>query len=246
VVHKGCPRPQPPSKGAWTARFGETLSPVVGVVGLVGVVGGSGGVGASTFAAALAEAAAPSVLLDLDPVGGGIDVLLGIEAIAGARWSGLRVDGGHLDPALLRDGLPRWRSVAVLAADVEPSPAAALQVVEAAGALGPVVLDLPRGPAAARDALAPRCALCVLVAVAEVRELAAARAVIASLPGAPVGVVLRRGSLSSVEATAWLGVPLLGVLPPLTRPSGPPRVSARVAAGVLDGLAAPVVAGRPA
>ena len=31
--------------------------------------------------------------------GGGIDVVLGIESVPGARWSGLRVDGGHLDPA---------------------------------------------------------------------------------------------------------------------------------------------------
>ncbi|HEY7008067.1 MAG TPA: hypothetical protein VH395_03955, partial [Jatrophihabitantaceae bacterium] len=186
---------------------------------VVGVLGGSGGIGATTFAAALAEAAAPSVLLDLDPLGGGVDVLLGIEAVAGARWSGLRVDGGHLDPVLLADGLPRWRSVAVLAADAQPSAAAALQVIESAGALGPVVLDLPRAPSPVRDALVPRCALCVLVAAAEVRELAAARAVVASLPDAAVGVVLRRGSLPSADAVAWLGVPLLGLLPPLARPS---------------------------
>jgi hypothetical protein len=203
---------------------------------VVGVLGGSGGVGASTFAAALAEVAAPSVLVDLDAMGGGIDVLLGIETVAGARWSGLQVDGGHLDPALLADGLPRWRSVAVLAADAEPSAAAALQVVESAGALGPVVLDLPRAPCAVRDPLVSRCALCVLVAAAEVRELTAARAVVASLPDAALGVVLRRGSLPSADAVAWLGVPLLGLLPPLARPSSPSRVTARVAAGVLDGL----------
>jgi hypothetical protein len=205
---------------------------------VVGVLGGSGGVGATTFAAALAEAAAPSVLVDLDPIGGGLDVLLGIEMAAGARWSGLRVDGGHLDPALLADGLPRWRSVAVLAADCEPPAAAALQVVEAAGALGPVVLDLPRAPSPSRDALVSACALCVLVAAAEVRELAAARAVAASLPDAALGVVLRRGSLPSADAVAWLGLPLLGLLPPLARPSAPSRVTSRVAAGVLDGLAA--------
>ena len=63
---------------------------------VLAVVGGSGGVGASTFAAALATAAAPATLIDLDPVSGGIDVLLGIEDVPGARWSGLRLEGGRL------------------------------------------------------------------------------------------------------------------------------------------------------
>jgi len=68
---------------------------------VLGVVGGSGGVGASTFAAVLAAVTGRAMLVDLDVVGGGIDVLLGIEDVAGARWSGLRVGGGRLDPALL-------------------------------------------------------------------------------------------------------------------------------------------------
>jgi hypothetical protein len=209
---------------------------IVGSV--VGVVGGSGGAGASTFAGMLATAAAPCVLVDLDGVGGGIDVLLGIEAVPGARWSGLRVDGGHLDPGLLAAGLPRWRSVAVLAADVGPPSAdAAVQVIDTAAHLGVVVLDLPRSPGPVRDAALSRCALRVVVAVAQLRELAAARSVLASLPAGPVGVVLRRGGLPIDDAVARLGAPLLGVLPPLDR-SITPRSAARVAAGVLDGLAA--------
>ncbi len=205
---------------------------------IVGVVGGSGGAGASTFAATLATAAAPCVLVDLDAVGGGIDVLLGIESVPGARWSGLRLDGGYLDPALLARGLPHRESVAVLAADVgPPSVDAALQVIDAAAHLGVVVLDVPRSPGPVRDAALSRCALRVVVAVAQVRELAAARSVLATLPGGPVGVVLRRGGLPIDDAAARLGAPLLGVLPPLDR-AITPRSAARVAAGVLDGLAA--------
>jgi hypothetical protein len=205
---------------------------------VVGVLGGSGGVGASTFAALLAAAAAPSVLIDADPVSGGADVLLGIESVAGARWSGLRVDGGHLDPRLLADGLPRWRSVAVLAADAAPpSPSAALQVLEAASRLGTVVLDLPRAPEPVRDALLRRCVLCVVVAVAELRELTAARSVLRSLGGVAAGAVLRRGSMPTADAVGLLGVPLVGVLPALDRRSVGSRAGSRVAAGVLDGLA---------
>jgi Mrp family chromosome partitioning ATPase len=201
---------------------------------VIGVVGGSGGLGSSTFAAAIASAGAPSVLVDLDPVGGGIDVLLDIEGLPGARWSQMQLDGGYLDPVLLRDGLPRWQSVAVLAADAGPaSPAAVAQVVAAAAEIGPVVLDLPRAPSRVRAAVT--CTFTVLLAEAQVRELAAARAVLASLGDGPTGVVLRRGAVPVDDAAARLGVPLLGVLPPLDR-TGNPRAAARLAAGVLDGL----------
>jgi hypothetical protein len=207
---------------------------------VVGVLGGSGGVGASTFAAAMAAGARPSTLIDLDAVGGGVDVLLGIEGVPGARWSALRLDGGHLDPALLAGGLPRWGGVAVLAADcAPPTPMAARQVVVAAAQLGPVVVDLPRSPSPARDAALEQCALCVVVTAAEIREVASARAVLRTLPtGVVVGAVVRRGALAVDELAGLLGVAVVGVLPAVDRSSHPPRSIARVASGVLDGMAA--------
>ncbi len=202
---------------------------------VVGVIGGSGGAGASSFAAALAAAAARCVLIDCDASGGGIDVLLGIEGVPGARWSGVRLDGGRLDPRLLDDGLPRRGSVCVLAADVAPSPPAVGQVVASAAELGAVVLDLPRMACELRDAAIALCSLCVLLAVAEVRPLAAARAV--RPPDGAVGVVVRRGRVPPAEAAGMLGAPLLGVLPAISS-GAPPRAMARVAAGVWDGLRA--------
>jgi hypothetical protein len=163
---------------------------------VLGVVGGSGGVGASTFAAVLAAVAGRATLVDVDESGGGIDVLLGIEQVTGARWSGLRVGGGRLDPALLSDGLPRWGPVSVLAADTEPAAAAAAQVLDAAATLGPVVVDLARSPSPLRDTAVQRCALVLLFALADVRGLSAARAVAGGLSGAPTGLVVRRGSVS--------------------------------------------------
>lgn len=212
---------------------------------VLGVVGGSGGVGASTFAAVSAGVTPDAMLVDLDVVGGGIDVLLGIEDVAGARWSGLRVGGGHLEPALLFDGLPRWGSVPVLAADTAPgSPLAVEQVLDAAAALGPVVVDLGRCPSALRDAAAQRCSLVVLFALGEVRGLIAARAMAASLPDVPIGLVLRRGSVPAHEAAALTDLPLIGMAPSLAALGDrvldvrrPPRALARMAAGVFDGVA---------
>ncbi len=61
---------------------------------LVAVVGGRGGAGASVLATALALTAARRdlevTLLDLDPLGGGLDLLLGAEAAPGLRWGDLR------------------------------------------------------------------------------------------------------------------------------------------------------------
>lgn len=209
----------------------------------IGVIGGNGGVGASSFAAVLAATAPRSVLVALDPVGGGIDVLLAIEHEPGARWSGLRLDGGRLDPALLDEGLPRWGRVPVLAADVAPpSAAAAGQVLNAVTALGVAVLDLSRAPCAVRDVATLRCVLVVIVAGASARELAAAHAVLAGLPEqVPTGVVVRRGEIAAEQAAAMIGTPLLGRLPALRRtreldPHRLPRATARLAAGILDGL----------
>ena len=209
---------------------------------VIGVLGGSGGVGASTFAAVLAASAGPATLVDLDPVGGGIDVLLAIEDVPGARWSGIRLSGGYLDPAVLAQGLPRFGDVAVLAADVAPPSVEAVgQVIAAAACEGVVVVDLPRAPSATRDAAVAGCKLCVVVVVAELRALVAAASVLRTIEEVPAGVVLRRGGLSTTEALALLDAPLLGVLPrsehaPGQRAPRPARVADRIARGIWHGL----------
>src|SRR5690606_39625962 len=67
---------------------GETPAGAPGRI--VAVIGACGGVGSSVFAAALALSAAESgrsVLVDADPGGPGLEVLLGMEATTGAAWS---------------------------------------------------------------------------------------------------------------------------------------------------------------
>jgi len=210
---------------------------------VIGVVGCSGGVGSSTFAAVLACVAGPSLLVDVDAAGGGIDVLLGIEDAVGARWSGVRVDGGDLDPQALLNAVPRWGACGVLVADVScVLPGPLVQVVESARAAGPVVLDLPRHDCVERSAALEQCDLVVLVVRADVVGIAAAHGIAEAMLGARVGLVVRRGQVRCGDVARAVGVPMLGELPPL-RPATPalnwrrlPRSSVRVADGVIGGL----------
>ena len=78
-----------------------------------------GGAGSSTLAAALALAAAVDrdvLLVDGDLQGGGIDYLLGIESVSGARWPELSEASGLLPAAALAQALPTAGRVRVLAA----------------------------------------------------------------------------------------------------------------------------------
>jgi hypothetical protein len=215
---------------------------------VIGIVGGSGGVGASRFAAVLAATAAVafgrSLLVDLDPVGGGIDVLIGIESTPGPRWSSLQAAGGFLDPALLLAGLPAWGRVAVLACDQAALETDVVsQVVDAACRAGPVVLDLPRHRCAARDAAVSRCGFVGLVAASDVTGLTAARRIRADLDGAPVAVIARGARGSAHRSAELIGAPLAGRLPAGRRRDGTvlrydrsPGPMRRIARGVLEAV----------
>jgi hypothetical protein len=214
------------------------LCRVTGAV--LGVLGGSGGVGASTFAAVLALCAGRSVLIDLDRVGGGIDVLLGIESSPGARWSGLRLGGGRLDPAALAEGLPAWRGVPVLAADTgPPSPGAVAAVLDAARACGTVVVALPRERSPLRDEALAGCLLTVLLVRGDVGGVTAAGAVASETGDASLGAVVWERELSGAEATDLIGLPLLGAARlqrrGLVLRSRLPRGVLRLARGVIEG-----------
>lgn len=85
------------------------------------VTGASGGLGTSTLAGALALEAArrsgASVLVDADIDGGGVDVTVGVEHLAGPRWPDLAEARGEVDGGALAALLPASEECAVLAAD---------------------------------------------------------------------------------------------------------------------------------
>lgn len=195
--------------------------------------------GASTFAAVLAWVA-EGILIDLDGVGGGVDVRLGIEHLPGARWSGLHLGGGWLDPVRLAAGLPRWRGVRVLSADAPPPPGAVAAVCAAAADMATAVVDVPRVPCELRAAAVDAADVVLVLTRCTVAGLAAARCLLAGLDASVPGVVVRRGEVPLADARAELTAPVVAAMPAscavslATRP--PPRRLARIASGVLDAL----------
>ncbi|HVU60274.1 MAG TPA: septum site-determining protein Ssd [Mycobacteriales bacterium] len=159
---------------------------------VIGVFGGCGGAGTSTFSAALAMTAAArssAVLIDGDPLGGGLDVLLGAEASAGLRWGDVITTRGRLDPDSFAGALCRVGSTAVLAwgrSDLATSapvdPAAIDAVTEAAKrSFATVVVDLPRSGGVVAERLLDAVDETVLIVPAEVRPVAAACSLLAAL-----------------------------------------------------------------
>lgn len=100
-----------PAGGKWLLeRLAQAATANVRTGTILGVVGGRGGAGASTLAVALAvtgsRAGLSTLLIDADPMGGGIDITLGWEGEEGLRWPGLAGASGRIDPELLTRALP--------------------------------------------------------------------------------------------------------------------------------------------
>ena len=186
----------------------------------VGVVGGSGGAGATTLACALAQwhaARAPTLLVDADPLGPGLDRLLGMEDLAGVRWEGLVETAGRLGARALRESVPRRDDLGVLTwtglrrrLDV----ATARRILPAAvrgHAL--VVVDLARhGPGVLAE-LVDRCDDLLVVTPATVPGLAATARLVAELGRtARAGLVVRPGALSDADAERVTGLPVVAAV----------------------------------
>jgi secretion/DNA translocation related CpaE-like protein len=221
-----------PADEAWLlSRAATAVRAPVERSWVVAVGSGCGGGGASTVATALALAAAPGVLLvDADPWGGGLDLLLGAERSEGLRWPELTGLRGRVAGDALIAALPEVDGVHVLAAargGVAGIPEAALTaVVEAGRSSGvPVIVDLPRpgppdgdGPAAAVLAEAD---LAVLVVPARLRAATAARLLVSGPPGGAAGpwasaqlvVRTQAGGLSRDEVADVVGRPVIAELP---------------------------------
>lgn len=183
---------------------------------VAGVVGARGGVGTSTLAALTAARLArrtSTVLVDLDPAGGGLDVTVGVEDVDGARWPDLTGARGDVPGHDVLALLPRWGACAVLSADRDGrtlDPAVVGDVLHAlAGTVGALVLDLPRGGVSSAG-----CDVVAVVAGRDLRSVAGALAVRTQLAasGTSAGLVVvgrATAGLSVAELSAAVDLPVL-------------------------------------
>jgi secretion/DNA translocation related CpaE-like protein len=188
---------------------------------VVGVIAGRGGAGASVFATALAQTSPDALLIDADPWGGGIDLVLGSEGETGLRWPDVAMQGGRLSYTALRDALPQRRGVSVLSGsrtgcDIDAAPLGA--VIDAGSRGGATVIcDLPRRSTGAVETVLEAADLVVVMAPADVRSCAAAAAIVpwVSAVNPNAGVVVRGpspGGLRSADVAKIVGLPLLAAM----------------------------------
>jgi secretion/DNA translocation related CpaE-like protein len=224
------------------ARLGELISALGRDIGpqgrVLAVTGSCGGAGASTLAAAIALVAGSELtvmLVDADPLGGGIDVLLGAETRHGLRWADVIRLPAPLDATALADRLCLVAGVAVLAhgrgEPVVVAAATTRALLESARQkFGLVVVDLPRHRDEAAEVVLEVAEQLVVVVPATVRAVAAA-AVLARGLGRRRGdthIVVRDPGgerLQARDVEAGLGLPVVATI----------RSDAAVAAAAIRG-----------
>ncbi|MGO1345467.1 MAG: septum site-determining protein minD, TadZ-like protein [Bifidobacterium psychraerophilum] len=204
---------------------------------IVVFVGVSGGLGLSTLAAMTAwtftDMRMRCSIIDADFSGGGIDVLLGIEAESGMRFTDIKAPLGRLDGEALEHELLHWEGNGVLSVDPRKvrhpdwwEQQAALHALQEVNDI--VVVDAGRGERIEEIAL-PQSAQ--IVVLAELSVLGLARAGVALSRGqltASSGTALvigvhpralraRSERISVQDAQEYLGVPLIGEFSPIRR-----------------------------
>lgn len=208
----------PASEGWLVEALTDLGDPQRAAGAVIGVIGGSGGAGATTFACALGQLAARrgrAVVVDADPLGPGVDRVLGLEDRDGVRWDGLCHTTGRLSARSLREALPRREDLAALtwhAGAPGTLQAFAVREVLSAAQRGHdfVVVDLPRSEDALVDELVARCDRLLVVVVPSVAGVASAVRICARQPDpGRVRLVVRGTGVASSAIARATRVPVL-------------------------------------
>lgn len=191
---------------------------------VVGVVGCRGGAGASVFACALAVAAVRAqhqpYLIDCDPWGCGLAVMMGVDRLDGLTWDQVSAGSGNIPPASLQTAMSRIDGVAVLGWDAQAASAVpggvAGSVLDASRLCTPLTLvDLGRGVEAIQQEALTRCDRVLMLVPADVRSVHSARRLF-SRPGTSSWEVVVRGpnpgGLLVEDVAAALDVPVLAAV----------------------------------
>lgn len=189
---------------------------------VVMVTGAVGGAGASTLAVSMALLAAKQqrvLLVDVDPCGGGLDLLMGAENLSGARWPDLTQAHGRINAGALASALPCSNGVFLLSAARELQPEIDAEVLGAVLDAGVRGFDLVMIDVPARSALLPsvmpRSHDRLLVVPNHTRAVVAATHVIGTWPDDHFQIVMRAegGGLADSAVSQALGQPVTASLP---------------------------------
>ena len=198
---------------------------------VLAVVGGRGGAGASVFAVSVGLTAlrggSSVLLIDCDPLGGGLDLVLGAETDSGLRWPDMHLHDGRIAASSLHSALPgrthgaaRLTMLSGAREGMAPEPDAVSAVLEAGRRAGEtVVCDLSRPMDRGAGAALERADLSIVVVPAEVRACAAAKLVTRRMidQGAHPQLIVRGpapGGLLAEEVADAIGIPLLTTMRP--------------------------------
>jgi secretion/DNA translocation related CpaE-like protein len=127
----------------------------------------------------MAARSGPAVVIDADPLGPGIDRVLGLDGYDGIRWDALCQTTGRFSGRSLRESLPRRDGLGVLT--WYPGPQGSLQAFAVRNAIAAaqrghqtVVVDLPRSVDPLVEELVARCDRVFVLTVPTVAGLASA------------------------------------------------------------------------
>lgn len=225
-----------PDGESWlvSALADATEAPAHTVGKVLAVVGGRGGAGASVLAAAVgltvSRGGTSALLVDCDPLGGGLDLVLGAETDDGLRWPDLHLRAGRIAASSLHAALPgrvhgpgRLTMLSGARRGAGPEPDAVAAVVNSGRRAGEtVVCDVPRHLGDAGRAALDRADLTVIVVPAEVRACVSARLVaeLVADRGGSAHLVVRGpapGGLRADEVAEAVELPLLASMRPEPR-----------------------------
>lgn len=175
---------EPPGELGWLAERVRRAGDVLPSGTVVGVAGCRGGAGASVFACSLALAAVRAghlpYLLDLDPWGCGVAVILGDDRPTGLTWDQISAGAGRIPASSLHTAVSRVEGVCVigwnpdLPAEIPAGVVGA--VVDAARLCSPLtIIDLGRGTGDDQLEVMARCDRVLLLVPADVRSVHSAR-----------------------------------------------------------------------
>lgn len=221
--------PLPEAESALVAILADVVDGPEARGRVLAVIGGRGGAGASVLAASVAlttcSAGAHALLVDCDPLGGGLDLVLGAELAGGLRWPDLNLGSGRISMSALVEALPDPHygdgRLVVLSCDrtnVGPTPEGVVSVLDAGRRAGrTVVCDLPRQVDEVGARVIGQADLVVVVVPAEVRASAAAARVAEQFRdhARRIGLVVRGPAPDALPAdavAAAVDLPLIAVM----------------------------------